>query len=156
MFRTLGALVPVRALANRAESLRQLDERLFDFYRKDRRHFFLSTATYFAGWLTDTLEILLVSHLLGMPIDFSHALAIEAFIGVAKALGIFVPGALGVQESGIVFLCYLFAVAPALGVTYAIIRRGRDVIYAAIGWTILYIDGFSFRDRLIQPEQRAI
>ncbi len=148
MFRTLSALLPVRALTTRAESLRRLDERIFEFYRKDRRHFLLSTAAYFAGWMADTLEILLVSHLLGMPIDFSQALAVEAFISVAKALGIFVPGALGVQESGIVFLCYLFGLPPALGVSYAIIRRGREVVYVAIGGIFLYAEGFSFRRRL--------
>jgi len=148
MFRTLVTFLPVRALTRRAESLRQLDDRIFEFYRKDRRHFLLSTATYFAGWLADTLEILLVSHLLGMPIDFSHALAVEAFIGVAKALGIFVPGALGVQESGIVFLCYLFGLPPALGISYAIIRRGRDIVYALIGGVFLYAGGLSLRDRV--------
>jgi uncharacterized protein (TIRG00374 family) len=156
MFRTLGALLPIRALKTRAESLRQLDDRLFDFYRKDRHHFLLSTATYFAGWCADTMEILLVSHLLGMPLDFTQALAIEAFISVAKALGIFVPGALGVQESGIVFLCYLFGVAPAFGVAYAIIRRGREVIYALIGGTLLYIDGFSVRDPLARKQEAIV
>jgi len=83
-----------------------------------------------------------------MPIDFSHALAVEAFISVAKALGIFVPGALGVQESGIVFLGYLFGLPPALGVSYAIIRRGREVAYAAIGGIFLCTGGFSFRNRV--------
>jgi putative membrane protein len=153
MFRTLGAILPVRALTKRAESLQRLDERIFEFYRKHRRHFVLSTAAYFSGWMADTLEILLVSHLLGMPIDFSQALAVEAFIGVAKALGIFVPGALGVQESGIVFLCYLFGLPPALGVSYAIIRRGRDVVYAAIGGMFLYADGFSFRNQIARREE---
>ena len=148
MFRTLTAILPVRALTNRAERFRQLDDRIFDFYRKDRRHFALSTTAYFCGWMADTLEILLVSHLLGMPIDFSQALAVEAFISVAKALGIFVPGALGVQESGIVFLCYLFGLPPALGVSYAIIRRGREVVYAAIGGIFLYAGGLSFRNRI--------
>ncbi len=100
MFRTLVSLVPMRALTSRAESLGQLDDRIFEFYRKDRRHFLLSTATYFAGWLADSLEILLVSHLLGMPIDFSQALAVEAFISVAKALGIFVPGRSACKRAG--------------------------------------------------------
>lgn len=148
MFGTLAAVLPLRALKNRAEKLRQLDERIFEFYRKDRPHFVLSTAAYFGGWMADTLEILLVSHLLGMPIDFSQALAVEAFISVAKALGIFVPGALGVQESGIVFLCYLFGLPPALGISYAIIRRGREVVYAAIGGMFLYAGGLSFRSRV--------
>jgi putative membrane protein len=149
MFRTLAAVLPVRALKSRVDGLRQLDERIFEFYRKDRRHFVLSTTAYSCGWMADSLEILLVSHLLGMPIDFSQAMAAEAFIGVAKGLGIFVPGALGVQESGIVFLCLLFGMPPALGVAYAIIRRGRDVVYAAIGGLFLYAEGFSLRKRIV-------
>jgi hypothetical protein len=60
---------------------------VFDFYRKDRRHFVLSTVTYFVGWCADALEILLVAHLLGMPIDVTQALAIEAFISVARRSG---------------------------------------------------------------------
>ena len=146
MFRTLIAILPIRALRSRADILRQLDERIFEFYRHDRPHFALSTAAYLSGWLADSLEILFVSHLLGMPIDFTQALAVEAFISVAKGLGIFVPGALGVQESGIVFLCYVFGLPPALGISYAIIRRGREVVYAAIGGIFLYADGFSFRN----------
>jgi putative membrane protein len=148
MFRTLVAILPIRALTSRADSLRQLDERIFEFYRNDRPHFALSTAAYLSGWMADSLEIFLVSHLLGMPIDFTQALAVEAFISVAKGLGIFVPGALGVQESGIVFLCYVFGLPPALGISYAIIRRGREVVYAAIGGLFLYADGFSFRGRV--------
>lgn len=147
MFRTLVQILPIRALKSRADILRQLDERIFEFYRNDRPHFALSTAAYLSGWLADSLEILLVSHLLGMPIDFTQALAVESFISVAKALGIFVPGALGVQESGIVFLCWVFGLPPALGISYAIIRRGREVVYAAIGGLFLYADGFSLRNR---------
>jgi len=149
MFRTLIKILPIRALTSRADMLRQLDERIFEFYRNDRPHFALSTAAYLSGWMADSLEIFLVSHLLGMPIDFTQALAVEAFISVAKGLGIFVPGALGVQESGIVFLCYVFGLPPALGISYAIIRRGREVVYAAIGGVFLYADGFSFRSPVV-------
>ena len=151
LFRLLVTILPIRALTSRAQHLGELDDRIFEFYRKDRRHFLLSTATYFAGWLADSLEILLVSHLLGMPVDFSQALAVEAFISVAKALGIFVPGALGVQESGIVFLSYLFGLPPALGISYAIIRRGREIVYALIGWLFLYAGGLTAR-RLVRPK----
>ena len=136
----LSARLRMRFLSERADSLRQLDQRIFNFYRTDRRHFLLSTGFYFGGWLADTLEILVVSHLLGMPLDWSQAIAVEAFVGVAKGLGMFVPGALGVQESSVVFLFYLFGLPPALGVTYAIIRRGRDLIYAAAGGILLYAE----------------
>jgi uncharacterized protein (TIRG00374 family) len=145
MFTTLLALtgrlrLRIRALTSRAESLRQLDRRIFDFYRNDRRRFFFSVTLYLAGWLADSLEILLVSHLLGMPLDWSQALAFEAFIGVAKALGVFAPAALGVQESGVIFLSYLFGFPPALAIPYAIIRRARDLTFALIGGALLYAE----------------
>ena len=74
----------IRALTSRAESLRQLDRRILGFYRNDRRRFLSSVAFYLAGWIADSLDILLVSYLVGMPLDWSQALAFEAFIGVAK------------------------------------------------------------------------
>ena len=138
----------IRALNDRAEKLRTLDHRIFDFYRNQRGSFLLSFAAYFAGWITDTLEILLVSYLLGMPVAWPEAIAIEAFISVAKAMGIFIPGALGVQESGFVFLFLLFGLPAALGVSYAIFRRGRELIFATIGGTMLYSEGLIFRGRI--------
>jgi len=145
MFSTLLALtgrlrLRIRALTSRAESLRQLDRRIFDFYRNDRRRFLSSVTLYLAGWIGDSLEILLVSHLVGMPLNWSQALAFEAFISVAKALGVFAPAALGVQESGIIFLFYLFGLPPALAAPYAIIRRARELTFALIGGALLYVE----------------
>jgi uncharacterized protein (TIRG00374 family) len=145
IFNTLLALTArlrlrVRALTSRAESLRQLDRQIFDFYRKDRRRFLFCVILYLAGWIADSLEILLVSHLLGMPLNWSQALAFEAFISVAKGLGVFAPAALGVQESGVIFLFYLFGLPPALGVSYAIIRRARELTFVLIGGALLYAE----------------
>jgi uncharacterized protein (TIRG00374 family) len=145
MFSTLLALtgrlrLRIRALTSRAEGLRQLDRRIFDFYRNDRRRFLSGVTLYLAGWIADSLEILLVSHLLGMPLDWSQALAFEAFISVAKALGVFAPAALGVQESGVIFLFYLFGLPPTLAVPYAIIRRARELTFVLIGGALLYAE----------------
>lgn len=143
----------IRALTKRADKLRRLDHQIFDFYRNEPGSFALSCVAYFTGWITDTLEILLVSYLLGMPVDWSQAIAIEAFITVAKAMGLIIPGALGVQESGFVFLFLLFGLPPALGVSYAIFRRGRELIFAAIGGTMLYTQGLIFRGKLTVPAE---
>lgn len=145
MFSTLLALtgrlrLRIRALTSRAASLRQLDRRIFDFYRNDRQRFLSSVTLYLAGWIGDSLDILLVSYLVGMPLDWSQALAFEAFIGVAKAVGIFAPGALGVQESGVIFLFYLFGLPLSLAAPYAIIRRARDLTFVLIGGALLYIE----------------
>ncbi len=145
MFSTLLALtgrlrLRIRALASRADSLRQLDWRIFDFYRSDRRRFLFIVTLYLAGWIADSLEILLVSHLAGMPMDWNQALAFEAFIGVAKALGVFAPAALGVQESGVIFLFYLFGLPSGLAAPYAITRRARELTFVLIGGSLLYTE----------------
>ena len=120
--------------------LLHLDDRIRNFYRTDPFHFWLSTAAYLIGWICDALEIFLVSHLMGMPLTWVQALAVESFTSVAKALGIFAPGALGVQESGIVLLFRIFGLPEALGIPYAVIRRGREVVYALIGGLFLHLE----------------
>jgi len=153
LFRVLSSLrIRPAALEGKRERLEQIDQRVVDFYRNDKRRFALSAGGYFTGWLLDTLDIYLVAWLLGMPISWTHALAVEAFIGVAKMLGVFVPGALGVQESGIVLVCRLAGLPDALGLSYAIIRRGRDVVYASIGWLLLYLHEASLKELRIASQ----
>ena len=150
MFSSLHALlnrlhVRIKTLERHRDSLRKLDDQIFGFYHRDRRHFFQSTAAYFMGWLADTIEVFLVCHLLGLPLSWTEAIAIESFIGVAKAMGIFVPAAIGVQESGVVLLFHLLGLPAPIGVAYAVIRRGRDLFYVLVGGVLLYAEEASFK-----------
>jgi len=115
-----------------------IDQKIQQFYGQTPRRFYLCVGYYLAGWMADTIEIWLVSHLIQSPITWTQALALEAFIGVAKILGMFVPGSLGVQESGVVWLCHLFGLPVVFGTSYALLRRVREICYAAVGWTLLY------------------
>lgn len=130
--------VPSRALQQKRRHLVHLDQTILGFYRRYPRSFFASTGFYFAGWMLDSLEIWLVAHLLGMPITWPQALVVEAFAGVSKAFGMWVPGALGIQESGIVLIGRLAGLPDTLSAAYALIRRAREVVYAAIGIALLY------------------
>lgn len=139
----LGLRVP--NVDTKRAKLQQIDRQIVAFYREDRSHFLKSAAAYFCGWLLDATDILLASHLLGMPIHWGQALAIEAFIGVAKIMGLFVPGSIGVQESGIALVSRLAGAAEALGPAYAVIRRARETVYASLGWLLLYLDQASLK-----------
>ena len=132
-------------LEKRRSKIVEVDRTITGFYRNHRPRFYASTAFYLGGWLLDTLEIFLVAHLLGMPIAWPQALAVEAFTGVAKALGMWVPGALGIQESGIVMLGRLAGLPDTLSVAYALLRRAREIIFAVIGWFLLYADHTNLR-----------
>lgn len=128
----------LKSLAGKEEKIRDLDDEIYDFYNRDRKYFRRCTVAYLIGWVVDTVEIMLVAHLLGYELAWMHAFAIEAFISVARGFNIVVPGSLGVQEFGIVGLFTLFGYPVELGMLYAIVRRGRDVAYAGLGWMLLY------------------
>lgn len=115
-----------------------VDRTIAGFYRNHRPRFYAAIGIYLGGWLLDTLEIYLVAHLLGMPIAWPQALAVEAFTSVAKVLGLWVPGALGVQDSSIVMLGRLAGLPDSLSVAYALLRRAREILFALIGWLFLY------------------
>lgn len=126
-------------LANR-EKLLRIDRQVLAFYGRHRRHFLLSATAYLSAWLLDTLDVVLVAWLLGIPIQWPQALVIEAFIGVVRLLGFLVPGSIGIQETGITLVCGLVGLPAQFGPTYAIIRRGRDLSFALLGWSLLYWD----------------
>jgi glycosyltransferase 2 family protein len=143
IFRMLIALseklrIKFAPLESRKDRLREIDATITAFYRRDPRRFYRATALYLAGWTLDTLEIYLVAHLLNMPAAWSQAIVVEAFTGVAKVLGMWVPGSLGIQESGIVLMGRLAGFSDTFCAAYALIRRARELIFAAVGMLFLY------------------
>lgn len=122
----------------RKAKLLELDATILGFYRREPRRFYASTLLYLGGWMLDTVEIYLVAHLLDMPITWSQAVVMEAFTGVAKALGMWLPGSLGIQESGIILMGRLTGLPDTLAAAYALIRRARELIFVAIGMLLLY------------------
>lgn len=128
-------------LEARREGLERTDRTITGFYRNHRGRFFASTLAYFSGWLLDSTEIYLVSRLLGQPVTIPQALVVEAFVGVAKVMGMWVPGALGVQEGGILLIGRTAGLPEPLCLAYAVLRRAREVVFVAVGWLLLYVGG---------------
>ena len=135
----------IAALDKAEPHLAELDDEIVSFYRNDKMRFFWSTIFHLCGWIVGMVEVFVISHLLGMPLDWSQALAVEAFTGVAKGVGIFAPGSLGVQESGIALLFRVMGLPDALGISYAIVRRAREVLFVLIGGAFLLSEEASIR-----------
>lgn len=161
MFSSLHALltrlsIRIKVFERHQPNLRKLDDQVYAFYHHDRIRFFQTTTVFLLGWLADALEIYVVCHLLGLPLTWTEAIAIEAFISVAKALGIFVPAALGVQESGVVLLFQIFGLPAPIGVSYAIIRRGRELFFVLVGAALLYSEEASFKRVLDRAAKESV
>ncbi len=122
------------------ERLIQLDQRIKKFYTEDRRRFFFSTFFNFLGWLTGSLEVYFIAHLVGMPVSFTEAWLLEALIQVLRIVTFFIPGSLGAQEGGIVLIFSQFGFGQQASVMFAVIRRLREVVWVGGGlilWSLL-------------------
>ncbi|MBI4735417.1 MAG: flippase-like domain-containing protein [candidate division NC10 bacterium] len=124
-------------LASWEADIRALDERLREFYGRRIRDFLICCGFHFLGWVLGCWEVYVVLWLLGRPVDFPSAFAIEALSGVAKLAAVIVPGSLGVQEGGQVLIFVAFGLGAPLAVTFGLLRRGRELLWIGFGLGVL-------------------
>lgn len=136
-----------------APAIQGVDAATRAYYIRHPWRFAGCVSAYLAGWLMDTVEIYVFALLAGHPISWWQALVIEAFTGVAKALGWFVPASAGVQDSGLLWVARMTGMNDAAAIGYALFRRGRELIYAAIGLCLFAIQdgGFGGLRRPLNP-----
>ena len=150
VFRTLLAVADFVRLApgwlrERRIGWLETDHTIGTFYREQRGRFLARVFSYLVGWLLDTVEIYLVAALLHQPLTWSQAVAIEAFTGVAKMMGMWIPGALGVQEGGLLLVGRWVGLPEPFCLVYAVIRRGRELVFVGLGGLFLYASHVDFR-----------
>ncbi len=124
-------------LASWEADLHALDERLRSFYGTRIPDFLICCVFHFLGWVVGAWEVYMVLWLLGAPVDFSYAFAIEALSGVAKLAAVIVPGSLGVQEGGQVVIFAAFGLGAPLAITFGLLRRGRELLWIGFGLGVL-------------------
>ncbi|MGO4808386.1 lysylphosphatidylglycerol synthase domain-containing protein [Cupriavidus sp. 2MCAB6] len=90
-----------------------------------------------AGFLAGTLEIWFALMLLGHPVPFWQAIAIESLTQAARHVAFFVPAGLGVQEAVVMLLGHLLGVDPQVSLSLALVKRAREVLFgvpALLSW----------------------
>lgn len=132
-------------LSGRRAGWLETDRTIGTFYREHRGRMLASVLSYLGGWLLDSVEIYVVAHLLGQPINWLQAISVEALIGVAKMMGMWIPGALGVQESGLLLAGRWAGLPEPFCLAYAVLRRAREAVFVVIGWLFLYLGHVSLR-----------
>jgi len=90
-----------------------------------------SFALHWLAWLGVALEAWLALRLMGAPISFEGALAIESLLFASRSLAFFAPNALGVQEGAYALLAPLVGLTPADGLALSLIKRARDLAIGA-------------------------
>lgn len=86
---------------------------------------------HLAAWLLGGAEVWLALHAFGAHVSAAECLVIESLAGAIRTAAFMVPGALGVQEGGLVLVCGLFGVPPASGLALSLFKRLREVAFGA-------------------------
>lgn len=99
-----------------------------------------SVALHAAAWVFAALETWVALDVMGRPISFADALALESVVFAARTAAFFMPWAAGVQEGGYVLVGGLLGVPPETALALSVLKRARELIAGAPGilaWQIL-------------------
>ena len=142
----VGCLTMLRAcgirfgfLEKREPQLQELDGTIRSFYSQHQQTFYAALAIFFLAWLTETLEVYAILYYLGVSIDVWAAISIAALTVLIKGGTFFIPGSLGAQEGGYTLLLMSFGYSEVTGITFALIRRLREILWILLGLVCLML-----------------
>jgi uncharacterized protein (TIRG00374 family) len=131
--------VRLQFLESREQKLLELDRTIAHFYSHRRSAFLLSTGLFLLGWLAEAVEVFVMVLCLGQPITVLSAVAIGALSVFIKGGTFFIPGSLGAQDAGNLFLLTTFGYDDVTGITFALLRRFREFVWIVLGLACLAI-----------------
>lgn len=108
------------------KGISRLHEEIVGLYAQPRRCW-TAAGWHLLSWLLGSVETCAGLSVLGLHPTLREAVVIESLGQTARAMGFFIPGALGVQEGGYVLICGLFGVAPQGALALSLIRRIREL-----------------------------
>lgn len=129
------------------EKGRTLEDRIYGFYQRNRRLFLPILLLEACFHLAGALEIYVVLSFISpdQPPTFFTSFILESVNRVINVAFKFIPLRMGVDEAGTGKISKVLQFTEATGVTLAIIRKARDVFWAAIGMILLLQRGLSLR-----------
>ena len=120
-----------------SDKIADLDQQIGGFYKKHKLHFFEILGLHFSGRILGAFEILIIANLLGLPIEFYLCLYLASLTVLINVMFVFIPGSMGVMESGYGALFYLLNIAWEHGVALQLVRRIRAFFWIGIGLLII-------------------
>jgi putative membrane protein len=87
-------------------------------------------------WFVGVFEVLVALRLMGFPVGYGEALAIESVGQAVRAAGFLMPGALGIQEAGFIAVCGVYGIPAAEALALSLVKRVPDL---TIGLPFLFI-----------------
>ena len=123
-----------------------LEQRIYGFYERNQASFLSIFVLELVFHLAGVIEIYAtLSYISPIAPTLLTAFILESVNRIINVAFKFVPLRTGVDEAGTGMLSKVLGFTTAIGVTLAIVRKGRDIFWATIGVALLLHKGFSLR-----------
>ena len=114
-----------------------MDEAVVLAYRSGSA-FWRANVLRLVGWAAGAGDIWLVTLCLGQPLSMIDAFILESLCSGVRAAAFMVPGALGVQEGGLVLFGALFGLPAEIGLAISLSKRVRELALGLPGLFVWY------------------
>lgn len=104
------------------------------------------------GWALGTVEVWMALYFLGHQVSWVEAFMIESMIQAIRMPAFMIPGALGVQEGGLMLLTGMIGIGPEVGLALSLLRRARELVFGIPGLVAWQVQESR---RLIQRDSNA-
>src|SRR2546421_10645824 len=126
-----------RFLRSRRHHIYRVELTVYGFYKRRRAAFFSMMALDLASHVTSVLEVYITLRMLGFIPRLGAAYIIEALIKVINFAFAFVPGTIGVYETGSGIILRTLGYTTVIGVALAIVRKAAIIFWTVIGLLII-------------------
>lgn len=134
---------------------RTLEDRVYGFYQRNSSRFlpilFLEACFHLAGVAEIYVTLSFISPL--QPPTLFTAFILESVNRVITMAFKFIPLRMGVDEAGTGKVSKVLQFTETVGVTLAIVRKARDIFWAAVGVAFLFHRGLSLRTVAREAEE---
>ncbi|HYX30664.1 MAG TPA: ABC transporter permease [Pyrinomonadaceae bacterium] len=124
-------------LRSRRHHIYRIELTVYAFYKRRRAAFFSMIALDLASHVTSVFEVYIALKLLGFVPRVGAAYIIESLTKVINFAFAFVPGTIGVYETGNGIILRTLGYTTAIGVALAIVRKAAIVFWTLIGLIVI-------------------
>ncbi len=127
--------------------VRLFENLIYGFYRKNPKRFFPLCLLQILFHSLGIFEVWFIITSISKTIpSFLSAFLLESMSRLITIVFKLIPFLVGVDEAGAELIVETLAVGTGIGVTMAIIRKGRTIFWAGVGMILIIKRGLSFRE----------